>query len=147
MKKRIREKKVKQFCNKNYIKTCSCGLENELKQVGSYVNEFLGKISFRYPHAECPVHGIEFASYHCCKVMEKAERKTLTKLLFENRNLKFFDYLSIEETARLTGFKEKDLEKGHIWLYNLKRNGKRIYLKESVEKHLRTKHHGFIKAC
>ena len=75
MNKRILKKKAKQFWQKNYIKTCFCGHENELKQTGRYVDEFLGEITFRYPHEECPIHGMEYINYHCSKAMEKAEKK------------------------------------------------------------------------
>lgn len=145
MNKRILKKKAKQFWQKNYIKTCFCGHENELKQTGRDVDEFLGEITFRYPHEECPIHGMEYISYHCSKAMEKAEKKILTKLLLEKRHPKFYEYISVEAVSQLTGISEKSLLKGHIWLYSLKYKGKRIYLKESVEKHLRTKHHGWVK--
>ena len=148
------------------------------KQTRTYVDEFLGIITYKYPHGECPIHGNSGFSYGECKVRSKAEKKTITKLLLKNRHPKNHEYLSVEEVAKLTKLKvinkfvlrsilnrnpknhiqlsveevaklkkwrQKSLAKGSLWLYSMKYKGKRIYLKESVDKHLRTQHHGWVK--
>lgn len=141
MKKRIR---LKQQKSQLYSLHRCKGKISRLNSY-SFTDELLGEIEFDGVVYVCSKCEMLCLSEEASQNQKKAINKAQTNLLLKHFHPDDHEYLSIKEVSELTGLSEKYLAIGDYFMNSLLYKGERIYLKESVDKFLRTKTNGAIK--